>query len=49
MNLITQKSELILSQPQLLDQNAAAVCLASLPAEIGKRTQAHALRVIAGF
>jgi site-specific recombinase XerD len=46
MSAITQ-SELILSQPQPLDQNAAAVYLASLPAETGKRTQAQALRVIA--
>lgn len=41
------QSELILSQPWPLDQNAAAVYLASLPAETGKRTQAQALRVIA--
>ena len=46
MNAITQ-SELILSQPLPLDQNAAAVYIASLPAETGKRTQAQALRVIA--
>ena len=46
MSAITP-SELILSQPQPLDQNAAAVYLASLPAETGKRTQAQALRVIA--
>jgi site-specific recombinase XerD len=46
MKAITQ-SELILSQPRPVDQNAAAVYLASLPAETGKRTQAQALRVIA--
>lgn len=46
MNAVTQ-SELILRQSQSLDQNAAAVYLASLPAETGKRTQAQALRVIA--
>ena len=40
-------SELILSHPRPLDQNAAAVYIASLPAETGKRTQAQALRVIA--
>ena len=42
-------NELILSQPQPLDQNPAAVYVASLPAETGKRTQAQALRVIAGI
>jgi site-specific recombinase XerD len=46
MNAITE-SELILSQPQPIDQNAAAVYIASLPAETGRRTQAQALRVIA--
>ena len=46
MSAITP-TELILSQPQLPDQNAAAVYLASLTAETGKRTQAQALRVIA--
>jgi site-specific recombinase XerD len=46
MSAITQ-SELILNQPQPVDQNAAAVYIASLPAETGKRTQAQALRVIA--
>jgi integrase/recombinase XerD len=46
MSASTQ-SKLILSQPQSLDQNAAAVYIASLPAESGKRTQAQALRVIA--
>ena len=46
MNKITQ-NELILTQPLPLDQNAAAVYLAALPAETGKRTQAQALRVIA--
>lgn len=48
MNAITE-SELILSRPQPLDQNAAAVYIASLPAETGRRTQAQALRVIAGI
>ncbi|HSB02848.1 MAG TPA: tyrosine-type recombinase/integrase [Anaerolineales bacterium] len=43
------QSELILPQPQPLDQNAAAVYIASLPAESGKRTQKQALRVIAGI
>ena len=46
MNVITQ-SELILNQPQPLDQNAAAVYIASLSADSGRRTQAQALRVIA--
>jgi integrase/recombinase XerD len=46
VSVITQ-NELILSQTQPLDQNAAAVYVASLPAETGKRTQAQALRVIA--
>ena len=46
MTAITQ-SEFILSQPKPLDQNAAAVYIASLPADSGKRTQAQALRVIA--
>jgi site-specific recombinase XerD len=41
-------SELILTTPQPLDQNAAAVYIASLPAQTGQRTQAQALRVIAG-
>jgi site-specific recombinase XerD len=45
-NAVTQ-TELILSQPLPLDQNAAAVYIASLPADTGKRTQAQALRVIA--
>ena len=38
---------LILSEPLPLDQNAAALYIASLPAEAGRRTQAQALRVIA--
>jgi site-specific recombinase XerD len=46
MNAITQ-TELTLSQPQPIDQNAAAVYIASLPAETGRRTQAQALRAIA--
>jgi site-specific recombinase XerD len=46
VNAIKQ-SELILSQPQPLDQNAAVVYVDSLPAATGKRTQAQALRVIA--
>jgi integrase/recombinase XerD len=40
-------TELILDQPQPLDQNPAAVYIASLRAEPDRRTQAHALRVIA--
>ena len=48
MNAITQ-NELTIQQPQPLDQNAAAVYIASLPAESGRRTQAQALRVIAGI
>ncbi len=43
------QNELILRQPQPLDQNAAAIYIASLPADSGKRTQAQALRVIAGL
>jgi len=31
-----------------MDQNAAAVYIASLPAKTGQRTQAQALRVITG-
>jgi site-specific recombinase XerD len=46
MDAITQ-SELTLSEPLPLDQNAAAVYIASLPAETGRRTQAQALRVVA--
>jgi integrase/recombinase XerD len=46
MNALTQ-SELILDRPQPLDENAAAVYVASLPAETGRRTQAQALRVVA--
>jgi len=46
MNEISQ-SELIFDKPQPLDQNAAAVYIASLPADSGKRTQAQALRVVA--
>ena len=46
MNELTY-NELLLSQPKPLDQNAAAVYIASLPADSGKRTQAQALRVIA--
>jgi site-specific recombinase XerD len=41
------RDELALSEPLPQDQNAAAVYLASLPAETGRRTQAQALRVIA--
>src|SRR5437867_820466 len=47
MNAITQ-NELILSEAHPIDQNAAAVYVASLPADSGRRTQAQALRVIAG-
>ncbi len=46
MNTLTQ-TELILNCPQPLDQNPAAVYIASLRAESGRRTQAQALRVIA--
>jgi site-specific recombinase XerD len=46
MNVVTE-SGLILSQPQPLEQNAAAVYIASLAAETGRRTQAQALRVVA--
>lgn len=48
MNEITQ-SELIRQEPQPLDQNPAAVYIASLPGKTGQRTQAQALRVIAGI
>lgn len=47
-NELTQ-SELILSDPRPLDQNPAAVYIASLPAETGRRTQAQALKTIAGI
>lgn len=40
-------TEMVLTQPQPLDQNPAAVYLASLPSASGRRTQAQALRVIA--
>ncbi len=46
MNILTQ-TELTLKQPQPLDQDPAAVYIASLHAETGRRTQAQALRVIA--
>jgi site-specific recombinase XerD len=39
---------LILQQPRALEQNAAEY-VASLPANTGKRTQAQALRVVAGI
>src|SRR5688500_17900027 len=42
-------SDLIINQPWPIDQNAAAVYVASLPAATGKRTQAQALRVVAGI
>jgi site-specific recombinase XerD len=45
---MSTQSRLILSRPQPVDQNAAAAYIASLPAEAGRRTQAQALRVIAG-
>lgn len=50
MNELTQ-SELILSDPQPLDRNPAAVYIASLGGveTTGGRTQAQALRVIAGI
>ena len=46
MNTLTQ-TELILNQPQPLDQNPAAVYIASLRAETCRITQAQALRLIA--
>lgn len=42
-----ETSQLILDTPQRIDQNPAAVYIASLPAATGKRTQAQALHVIA--
>jgi site-specific recombinase XerD len=42
-------TSLILSSPLPLDQNAAAVYIASLPARSGQRTQAQALRVVASI
>lgn len=42
-------SEIILSSSLPLDQNPAAVYIASLPAKTGQRTQAQALRVIASI
>lgn len=48
MNPLTQ-TELILNQPPPPDQNPAAIYIASLGAETGKRTQAQALRVIASM
>lgn len=42
-------NSLILSSPLPLDQNAAAVYIASLPARSGQRTQAQALRVVASI
>jgi integrase/recombinase XerD len=45
---MNKQSELMLSQPLPLDQNAAAVYIATL-ALTGKRTQAQALRVIASM
>jgi site-specific recombinase XerD len=46
MNTLIQ-TELMLSRPQPLNQNPAAIYIASLCAESGRRTQAQALRVIA--
>src|SRR5215212_5445557 len=43
------KSAVILDKSMPEDQNAAAVYIASLPAKTGQRTQAQALRVIAGI
>jgi site-specific recombinase XerD len=45
--IMNKQRELTLNQPLPLDQNAAAVYIASLPAETGRRTQAQALGVIA--
>ena len=42
-------NDLLLSSPLPLDQNAAAVYIASLPAPTGRRTQAQALRVVASI
>ena len=42
-------TRIILSSPVALDRNPAAVYIASLPAKSGQRTQAQALRVIAGI
>jgi integrase/recombinase XerD len=42
-------NELVLSTSLPLDQNPAAVYIASLSAKSGQRSQAQALRVIAGF
>lgn len=41
------QNNLLLKKQQPPDQNPAAVYIASLPADTGKRTQTHALRVIA--
>jgi integrase/recombinase XerD len=46
MNILIQ-TELTLKQPQPLGQDPAAIYIASLHAETGRRTQAQALRVIA--
>jgi site-specific recombinase XerD len=42
-------TEIVLTESQPLDQNPAAVYLASLSSATGRRTQAQALRVIAGI
>lgn len=49
MTIQPTTSDLIINQPLPIDQNAAAVYVASLPAATGKRTQAQALRVVAGI
>ena len=46
---IPDTNGLTLTEPQPLDQNAAAVYLASLIAESGRRTQAQCLRYIASW
>ncbi len=46
---MSKQAALVLAAPQRSDRNAAAVYVASLPAKTGKRTQAQALRVIAGI
>lgn len=47
MTSTIETSSLILSHPAAMDQNPAAVYIASLPAATGKRSQAQGLRVIA--
>lgn len=44
-----EPSALVLNEPKPIDQNPAAVYIASLPAATGKRTQAQALQVVASI